>query len=647
MATITTTVEVAFFDVPFEANPDWIDITDHVHLVQGQISIQRGRPDEFGAIQPGQMTLLVDNSDGFFKPDDPDVIFDPSISPYRRIRVRSTCNGVTVSRFDGHVTRWVYSWRGGQSVVAVSASDRLAVVNKFGPLRSFLAEEILRSGPTLTYLPLSDPDGATMASNLAGTQQAANLVNLGGSGTATFGGGTGPPADGASALQLAPAGVSNGWYAQAPAGNFTLLGYTIQAWVAGSTASQTVIALLTDGAVTARIGFDAAKKLVATADGGLLTATSPTVVADGATHHVAATVTMSGGTHTLRVYVDGAQVASASRSDPTTSARGTRITVGSDGVDTLLAGTVSNAALHQGPLSADRISTIYHAGWDGFGGERSDQRVSRIAGYVGLTSQTPTDVTGVWLLGDTATGVLGTTTVLAGSDLSLEIGSATVWGQSAGGTDPAQAFADVATTEGGVVLVDRDGLLAFQSRQHRYNAEDRIVVDASEMDGDLTLSMDDQQLTTDVTATTQDGCAQRAFTAGFAVSNFGTHRDELQLLTRDKNDAFAAATWRLSRYSVPAWRANGVSFDLLTLPDNRSAQLLAMDVSDAFRVASGLDPTQSPVTDLRLVLEGYTETISASQYRLECNTSNASLYRVWTLDDPVLSVLDDTTTLAY
>ncbi|HEY9474498.1 MAG TPA: LamG domain-containing protein [Mycobacteriales bacterium] len=647
MAEITTTVEVAFGSAPLAADADtvWTDVTQWTQVVGGQIRITRGRGDELSAIQPGTLALTLDNSDGRFTPGNTASPYYPHVTLYRRIRVTSTVGAATVSRFDGHITSWPTTWPGGSGAIGlatIAASDRLALVTRLGALRSFLAEEILLGSP-VDYWPLSEPEGASAAGNIgANPLNTGTLRNPGGGGTATFGSGTGPAADGSPALVLAPASSTSGWFVDA-AISWTQTGtlaYSLSAWVLASTASQTVVALLRDGLVVARLSFDAAKKLVASADAGAVTVTSPGVVADGATHHVALTAQWDGAGHTLRAYVDGVQVGTTSLPSTTPGPRPNRVTIGSAGAGSLLAGTISHVSWHDQVLTADRISAIYHAGVDGFGGERSDYRVARLASYAGLATSTPSTRTGVWVLDDTALSVLGTSTVLDATQVSLDPGAAMVWGQATGGSDVNAALQEVAGTEGGLVYLDRSGILRFRSRSHRYNRPDDLVVDAADTAGGLAFVLDDQQYVTDVTATTQDGVACRALIpADVAI------RDEVSLLTRDVLDALSAASWRVHRYGQPAPRANGLDLDLLTVPDDLAARMLALDLSSVVRV-TGL-PDQAPATSVPLFIEGYTETIDASQYQLDCNTSSAAQSTVWALDHPILSVLDETTTLAY
>jgi hypothetical protein len=65
---ITYAVEAAFGASPFAPSPTWTDISAYVRADAG-ITINRGRSSEFSDVQPGSMTLTLDNRARLFDPD--------------------------------------------------------------------------------------------------------------------------------------------------------------------------------------------------------------------------------------------------------------------------------------------------------------------------------------------------------------------------------------------------------------------------------------------------------------------------------------------------------------------------------------------------------------------------------------------------
>lgn len=556
---------------------------------------------------------------------------------------------VKLPRFYGPALEWSMTWDGPAGLAATTqlvATDILRRLPRHGTLRPFDVEEALYDSP-VTYLPLDEPQGATQVGNLGSWQGAGTPVNPGGGGTLTFAGSTGPPADGTSAPMFAPASASSGWYISAPSFLVTAA-VTVEAFINTPTTGRAILDL--SGTVRGSTGAGptlsveaGTGKLRWDSDFGALSVTSSASVADGATHHVAATYVHDGANHTARLYVDGVLVTTAGIASTTVGLGASYLSVGGGAKLGLFAGTINHVGVYAAALSADRLAAHWHAGWDGFGGERSDQRVSRLAAYAGLASLTPGSLSGVWVLGSASLSVLGTTTTLAASSLDLEVGNAMVYGQADGGADPLAAMNDVATTEGGLVLIDRTGRLQFQARGHRYNRPTAVGLDSGDVNPGLTVVYDDTDVVNDVTVTTQDGAGVRLVSAA-SVTQRGTYDQTLTLLTRDPLDAYSAAGWRINRFAQPAGRYPTLVADLNTLPDTLVAQLLTVDVGDRISL-SGLPP-QAPASTVGLFVEGYTETVSWSRYDLQLNTT-ADAWQVWALGNPSLSVLGTTTIPAW
>lgn len=551
--------------------------------------------------------------------------------------------------FYGPSLEFPFSWQGPAGLAAQTryvAVDMLRRLPRRDQLRPMVVEEALLDSP-LVLLPLDEPDGAVQAGNLGSSQATGTLLHFGAGGTYTFGVGTGPPADGASSLVLTPAvSASQGWAVSCLAG-FTGTAVTVEAWI------NVAAGLGTGSVVDLRVDAGGAGTLIAslrtligllgwTSDNGALTLLGPSID-DGATHHVAAVYVCDGVNHTIILYLDGTQAATTSIASAATTFSAPYITVGGH-KNALFTGTINHASVYGTALSAARIAAHYHAGKDGFGGERSDARISRLASYANLASLTPAATLNLWQLDSAAYSILDTTTILAGSDLNLEVGSAQVWGQSGGGGDILAEMNAVADTEGGIVLADRAGRLQFQGRAHRYNRPSGMVADSGDVNPDLTPTYDDALIVNDLTVTTQDGAGVRVLDSA-SVTQRGAYQQQTQLLTRDPLDAYSIASWIVARQARPSVRYPTLTFDLATLPVAQVNALLALDVGDRLDVA-GL-PSQAPNAAEGMFIEGYQLTVSHAQLQLTFNTSPAAGWQVWQLNSSTQSILDSTSVLAY
>lgn len=554
-----------------------------------------------------------------------------------------------IGRYYGFLTEAPFVWpaSGIQALSSWQCADLSERVgSRAGSLRPFDVEEALLDQPKV-LLPLSESDTATQVANLGSAQSVGTLVQSGsgGVGALQLGAGTGPPSDGQSAAVFAPTGL-NGYYIRVANAGIVSTAVTLEAWV--NTTVDSAVVVDADNSATSSTGplgsmRVASGKLRWYSDQGALIVNSTTTVTDGLTHHCAVTYEETGSQHTAKVYVDGVLEGTGSVSSTWAVIVVTYVLAGG-AKPGLFTGTLSMVAAYDHALTADRILAHYQAGWTGFGGERSDQRISRLAAYARLSSLTPAYRTGVWVLDSSSLSVLDTTTILADSDLSLEYGQAIVYGQSTGGSDYMSEMRSAAGTEGGVLLVDVDGRLDFQGRQHRYNQPPKVTVSAESIGVDLAPRYDTQYVVNTASATTQDG-AVVTYANSASVTQRGTFADAAQLLTRDQMDAWSAVTNRVSRQAVPRVRYTSVSFDLATLDDATVTALLGLDVGDRIQVTDL--PPQAPASTVTLFVEGYQEQTSHDSWSLVLDTSPGDQDTTWVLDSPTASVLDTTTIPAY
>ena len=135
----TIQVRIAFVNAPFAAiaSLTWIDISAYVWLDGNPggsaITINRGRQFELDAMQAGTCTLVLDNRDRRFDPDNAASPYWPNVIPTRRINLRATWNAITYDLFTGYVESWEpFDPTPGavaQSLVRLTAVDLFKALN--------------------------------------------------------------------------------------------------------------------------------------------------------------------------------------------------------------------------------------------------------------------------------------------------------------------------------------------------------------------------------------------------------------------------------------------------------------------------------------------------------------------------------------
>lgn len=107
-STMLPLIQVAFAAQPMDVAPVWTDITDHV-LLDSPLQIVRGRTDEFSRVQPGTLSMTVNNSDGRFTRGLVTSPYYPNVRNGRRVRVSyvyTPKNLVTNPSFEPGLTGW-------------------------------------------------------------------------------------------------------------------------------------------------------------------------------------------------------------------------------------------------------------------------------------------------------------------------------------------------------------------------------------------------------------------------------------------------------------------------------------------------------------------------------------------------------------
>lgn len=137
-------VLVGFDSAPDDPVQQWTDVSTDVRFMAG-LSMTRGRSDEFSTVEPGRLSLTLDNTSAAYTFDGTRVV------PGKRIRVEVSADGESWSpRWDGYVDGWPMAWDRvvEQPTVAITATDRLARFSAKRTLRDALHEELGQASPT-------------------------------------------------------------------------------------------------------------------------------------------------------------------------------------------------------------------------------------------------------------------------------------------------------------------------------------------------------------------------------------------------------------------------------------------------------------------------------------------------------------------
>ncbi len=617
VATLTFKYELALTTQPFDPSPSYTDITQYV-LRDPAPEISFGRPDQFSAVEPATLRLALNNRDGRFTQFLTTGAYYPNIKIGKRIRVTATYNSVVYRRYDGHVNEWPTAWLANRVLYAtadITATDRLKRFGQIGELRSMLEEEILLDCDAVgaggsAYYPLSEESLASSAGSISPQTQSPLIIDqIGVGGSIEWGDGIGPGTDGLAAPMFVPASSANGQTLRGtlttPVGGAAL---TLEAWVRpGIGILSRIIAAVLDGsgnAVSLSINqFGEAEAAGHRSAGETYAIAWATDINDGRTHHVAVTEAISGGTVTARLYVDGAERASTTFSStalPTCRyihIGGWKVNSSGYGV---FAGTLSHVAAHTATLSAARILAHYQAGATGFAGERTDQRIARIADYMAIPS----------------------------ADRSFDTGDGTVGFQNLSGAQPLDGMRQVEQVEDGVLFINpADGDLTFHKRSRRYNTTTSFTLDATakHIQHGIIFPGDDFGMINDYSVSRPGGALARAVNQA-SIDEYGLYRESAEFPAGDDTASYAAASWRVNTYGTPRTRLPSVEISLSRMDKisvSLVASIMAATIGTKIRISNL--PTQAPATTVDGFIEGWTEVLDPTDWRIALNLSPADI----------------------
>ncbi|WP_406365306.1 LamG domain-containing protein [Streptomyces sp. NBC_00645] len=536
-------------------------------------------------------------------------------------------------RFYGMVNDWPVDWEGLVSTVTITCTDIFKRLNRLPVLKSMLAEEIRHQDVpgvpdfVSVYYPLTEESGAASAGDLSGQGCGAlSLTQVGSGGSLEFGT-DGLLDTGDTSVTFTPASISAGKYLAADLGSTfaadsTTYYQTIEFWIKTTTVSRAILGLFESGLdhqLVFALNASGVLTIEYTDSGGTLTVytSGGAALTDGAWHHI-----VWDGNPTKQLYVDGV-AGSITGSVPDMV-----------GLRTLHVGGYRNGRLFNGQIAHIAVTSVfgnigatiapahYQAATSGFSGEAADDRIQRLARYAGLPSVT------VW--GSTHDAIAS---------------------QGPGGSGVVARMREVEATESARLWAERDWYgLAYQSRDIRYNPSpgaETFTIDYADLEtGRFQMAKDDQKLANSAEGGRPGGAVQKV-TAPASILAFGEYPAQgggtISLLKTNDNSVLDALYWTISRYALTQLEIREVPIQAYTMASY--LDILDAEISSYFSVYNL--PSQSPVSTMRVTVEGYTETIKEKSHLIQFRTSLSLRDSVWVLDDPVYSVLGTTTRLAY
>ena len=123
------TVECAFTSAPY-ATPVWTDVTEYVR----SFTTKRGRSSDRDTVQPGTATVVMDNTDRRFTPENMGSPYSPYVVPRKRLRIHISYGATaqTENIFDGYIDGWPMRFpdKGNvDSIVEVVATDAFKLLS--------------------------------------------------------------------------------------------------------------------------------------------------------------------------------------------------------------------------------------------------------------------------------------------------------------------------------------------------------------------------------------------------------------------------------------------------------------------------------------------------------------------------------------
>lgn len=592
------------------------DVTADVSMSSIDIST-RGRTSPYGTTQASQLTLTLRNDascsfgEGAYTPGR-EVLADgvtahpfyPNVTVRKKITVSYFIDSNEYKRFVGWVTNWPASLVNGvRPAVTLTAVDSYTRLSKV-PLLSPIAQETQNSAPAL-YYPLTEPAGSSYSIEASGL----GVLTPAGGGTVVTYGATGPGTTDGTSAYFGPTTQTSGKVLQRKIPNVAFSAASIGVWFNApstpawyATAGGAAIYGIDNNAMNLSLGLSITNAGYLTVQDAVGTTTYSTSVVGTAFHHCL--ITRTAASAPWLMYVDGVYVGATTASSAVTSTNGQTLMLGDfppgSYVPSRFLGTIGHVAFYSRALTAAEAAAHYAAGID-YTGDTTGTRIGR------------------WL---TAAG-------LAAADVNLDTGSALVGSYPQAGKSVIDACQDMVTTEGGgaAIYVAPDGRFRYRDRNSRAGGDPALTIDAlRDMGPGFNPALDDMSLVNSSIGSRSTSTAvqttQRAFDQTSIDDTELNPADFTSYATTDA-DVLALAQWRVAIGKTAAYRLGRVTVDLVTAATlDMYADLGAVEIGSRIRL-NNIPAQAAPRTQLDLIVEGWSETITRDSHLVTFDTSPA------------------------
>jgi len=607
----TITVEIAFASDALDTTPTWTDITAYVQSG----SIKFGRNDEFDEFQAGRATLVLNNRDRRFDPFYTSGPYYGTLLARKQLRIKTTWNSTTRTQFVGFVSGWgVAPEVHGNSTWTLEAYDGLAYLARVDlpDMLWFKAtQESAYPADLQAWWPLGE--SSQMLQDRQGTYQyvfTSAQPRVGSGSTYVDGssqvfdgtyGAIGPPIDNS--------GSSFVWS----------VSFMVKSETVGPTGGLNPI--LADAIATnpTTIGIDEYGRL-AYRRGASNTAHSGTAITDGNWHFV----TVNGSASGAKIYVDGVLMSSGN-------------TTGTGGKDAFAMLARSESATDS-PYFTGELQHV--AVWD-LNGSYETLAAAAIYGTIPDSGGILDNVVDVL---DAA----GWPSAWRNNDVTTVPAGGVVWQ----GRTALDVLQELARTENGRALIDRDGTFCFHSGSHIYTEPSSTTSQATYSDSKAAgvvpysaigqIVYDDERLINRAIVSTADGVT---FTADDTTSQttYGIRAKSFDTVLKSGDEALTRAELFVQNYANPVLRIDNWT----VLPQNAGTtafpKVLPADLAD--RVTVEIMPSNVGTRiSQQMLIESITHTFDSETWTTTFSGSPA--VNAWLLEDAAYGLLESTTYLA-
>ncbi|WP_326829677.1 LamG domain-containing protein [Streptosporangium sp. NBC_01810] len=566
---------------PAQPNPHWPRVVFEVGFGSGSgtprdqitwtaptkrllaFSTSRGRQYELSQLQAGETNLQLRNNDAALNPANTGSPYYPNITDMTPARVTATWQGRTYGVWHHLVERWPQSWKDAHwgEVNATAVGPWAALTTE---LPNIASGEILLDAP-YGYWPMSDPDEATVGSNIApnNAEPFRQVVSKYGPGAAKarFGVDSGlligsPNLTAWEQRGLTSLQITNGISLQCgpgPAFPPVAPGWTVEFWArldpsASQPASNLTLFSVKNGNGTLMsIYVDQASQCATISDYDPIThartnTISAVPVLTGTFTHFCLTFNTTG----WQLYVN-AQLAISRVTSLDTFV--TWLTACGAADETfhgrMINGSFAHFAVFGRKLPYGRIVAHYWSAWGGNENDSADQRINKLLAIGG-------------------SGIA--------RSISYTADSTMVPASGIEGQDVATSVEEVAASDGGGLYEDGLGYICFTSKPDRYNRSPQYILgdrpDLGEIPylGDIVFDRDPAQVSNSITVTQAHYGRKVSVSDSASITQRGVRTRDATTHVANPLAVADHANYLLLRYKQPELRISQITLDPASNP---------------------------------------------------------------------------------